>query len=375
MARKICCQLLFKSEVKLKNLFPAFLLQRSKLAVNLSGNASIENMKYCFLFLFLWTGFQVGAQKPSAYTIARTYHIASTGGWDYLALNDHKVYVAHGTQVNILNEENGDSVGIIPNTNGVHGIAFDNASGRGYTSNGRANNVTVFDLKTNRTITQIATGENPDAIIYEPFTKSIITCNGRGRSLSVIDPHSNTVIATIEVGGKPEAAVADGRGLLYVNVEDKNEIVVVDIPGHAVLHHWSLTPGEAPTGLAYDPRSKRLFAGCEKLLVVLNAENGKQVDAIKIGDGCDGVAFDNKKKLIYTSNGEGTISVISEITPDKYLFIGNYNTKRGARTIALDEAKGEIFLPTADFEPPTTTGGRPRMIPGSFQVLVVRTSN
>ncbi len=190
----------------------------------------------------------------------------------------------------------------------------------------------------------------------------------------MIDPATNSVIATIDVGGKPEVAVSDGVGKLFVKVEDKNEIVVVDTKTHIVLHHWSLSPGEAPTGLAYDKKTKRLFAGCEKLLVVVNAEDGTIVDKIKIGDGCDGVAFDNKNKLIFTSNGEGTLSVIKEESPNKFLLLGNYPTKRGARTISIDEDKGRIFLPTADFEVGTAPNGRPKMIFGSFQVLVVQQS-
>jgi len=307
------------------------------------------------------------------YKIVKTYHIASAGGWDYIAVNESRLYVSHGTQVNILNEDNGDSLGYIPNTTGVHGITFDKELNKGYTSNGRINSVTVFDLKTNAVLEQVATGENPDAINYEPYTKTIITCNGRSKNLSVIDPKASKVIATIDVGGKPEAAVSDGNGKLFINIEDKNEIVAVDLKTFTVTNHWTLNPAEGPTGLAYDKSTKRLFAGCEKLLVVVNAENGSVVDKIAIGDGCDGVAFDSKKKIIYTSNGEGSISVIKEINADKFSLLGNYPTKRGARTITINENTGTLYLPTADFDP-TKTGqnGRPMMVPGTFQVLVVQ---
>jgi len=307
------------------------------------------------------------------YKIAKVYHIASPGGWDYIAVNSGNLYVSHSTQVNILNEETGDSVGYIPNTTGVHGIAFDKELNKGYTSNGRLNNVTVFDLKTNSILEQIATGENPDAINYEPYTKTIITCNGRSKSLSIIDAKTNKVIGTVDVGGKPEEAVSDGNGKLFVNIEDKNEIVSVDLKKLTVTNHWSLSPGEGPTGLAYDKETKRLFAGCEKLLIVLNAENGSIVDKITIGDGCDGVAFDSKKKIIYTSNGEGNLSVIKELSADKYSSLGNYPTKRGARTITINESTGTLYLPTAEFDPSKTgQNGRPMMIPGTFQVLVVQ---
>jgi len=307
------------------------------------------------------------------YKVIKTYHIASAGGWDYIAVNNGNVYVSHGTQVNILNEETGDSIGYIPNTTGVHGIAFVNELNKGYTSNGRINNVTVFDLKTNEVLSQIATGQNPDAIMYEPFTKMIITCNGRSKNLSLIDPNQGKTVDSIDVGGKPETAVSDGNGKLFVNIQDKNEIVAVDLKKRIVTDHWPLSPAEGPTGLTYDRDTKRLFAGCEKLLVILNAENGSVVDKITIGDGCDGVAFDSKNKIIYTSNGEGNISVVREMSADKFSLLGNYPTKRGARTITIDEKTGTLFLPTADFDATKTgTNGRPQMIPGSFQVLVVQ---
>jgi DNA-binding beta-propeller fold protein YncE len=283
------------------------------------------------------------------------------------------LYVSHGTQVNILNEETGDSIGFIANTTGVHGIAFDKELNKGYTSNGRLNNVTVFDLKTNEILGQIPTGQNPDAIMYEPFSKMIITCNGRSKNLSIIDPRQGKLIDSVDVGGKPETAVSDGNGKLFVNIEDKSEIVAVDLKTYKVINHWPLSPAEGPTGLAYDAGTKRLFAGCDKLLAVLNTENGAVVLTLPIGDGCDGVAFDSKNKIIYTSNGEGTITAVKEKDADKFLVLGNYPTKRGARTITIDQKTGTLYLPTADFDP-TKTGqnGRPLMIPGSFQVIVVQ---
>ncbi|WP_121354342.1 YncE family protein [Flavisolibacter nicotianae] len=329
-------------------------------------------MKKYFAVFAAALSLSAAAQKAPVFTIKKTYHIQSPGGWDYLAVNNGKLYVSHGTQVNILNEATGDSVGVIPNTLGVHGIAFDNDLGRGYTSNGRSNNVTVFDLKNAQVLTQISTGENPDAILFEPHAKTIITCNGRSKTLSVIEPTTNRVVKTIDVGGKPEEAASDGEGKLFVNLEDKNEIVVVDLQTHSVIHRWSLSPGEGPTGLAYDKETKRLFAGCEQLLVVMNAENGAVVAKLKIGNGCDGVVFDAKQKLIFTSNGEGTLSVIKEGSPEKFTLLGNFPTKRGARTIAYNEKTGTIFLPTAEFEAPVSEGGRPRMKPGSFQVLVIK---
>ena len=313
------------------------------------------------------------SQAKHNYTIVKTFHIASNGGWDYIAVHNKKLYVSHGTQVNILDEVTGDSVSFIPNTTGVHGIAFDDALNKGYTSNGRLNNVTVFDLGTNQVTGQIATGENPDAILYEPFSKMIITCNGRSSDLSVIDPAAEKVIATIPVGGKPEAAVSDEKGRLFVNIEDKNEIVEIDLSNYSVKHHWSLGQAEGPTGLAMDKDTKRLFSGCDKKLVVVDASNGSIVETVPIGDGCDGVAFSNKDKTIFTSNGEGTLTVIHENVNGKFSIAGNFKTKRGARTIALDDDTKTIFLPTAEFDPVAKgPNGRPLSLPGTFQVLVVQ---
>ncbi|HEX9513945.1 MAG TPA: YncE family protein [Puia sp.] len=309
----------------------------------------------------------VNAQK-----VVNTFHIPSAGGWDYIAVNQDKIYVSHGTQVNILNKATGDSSGVILNTTGVHGIAFDNTTGKGYTSNGRLNNVTVFDLATNAVLGQIATGTNPDAIMYDPFTKTIITCNGRSNDLSVIDVAKQQVIATIPVGGKPETAVSDNEGKLFVNIEDKNEIAVIDLKTNTVINRWSLAPGEGPSGLAIDLATKRLFSTCDKLLVVMDATNGKIVAKLPIGDGTDGVVFDNATKLIYTSNGEGTITAVKETGNNNFSISSTIPTRKGARTIAIDESTHTLYLPTAEFEANTPKGQRPKMIPGTFQILAVK---
>jgi DNA-binding beta-propeller fold protein YncE len=333
-------------------------------------------MKKIFFALIVLsaTALSIKAKTTTGLHIINTFHIASPGGWDYLAVgpvNDW-LYVSHSSQVNILNKKTGDSVGVIENTTGVHGIAFDVANKKGFTSNGRLNNVTVFDMNTNKVLVQIPAGQSPDAIIYEPFSKKIITCNGRGKNLSIIDPVNNILLDSVDIGGRPEEAVSDSMGKLFVNLEDKNEIVAVDTKTFKVLNHWSIAPGEGPTGIAYDAATKRLFAGCDKLLVVLDATNGKIVDKITIGDGCDGVAFDIGAKNIYTSNGEGTMTVIHEGNADKFTILENIPTKRGARTIALDNRSHLVYMPTAEFEAADPNQkGRPKMKPGTFQVLVV----
>jgi YVTN family beta-propeller protein len=331
--------------------------------------------KSIFILIMIITATISLQAQNTSFHLLKTFHIQSAGGWDYIAVGpgNNRLYVSHGTQVNILDETSGDSIGVIENTTGVHGIAFDKTSGKGFTSNGRLNNVTVFDLNTNKIIAQIHAGQNPDAILYEPFSKKIITCNGRSQNLSIIDPVENKLIDSIPVGGKPETAVSNDAGKLYVNIEDKNEIVVVDMKTLKVETHWPIAPGEEPTGLVIDKKTNRLFAGCgNKFLIVVNASTGAIINKLPIGDGCDGVAFDMNTKNIFTSNGEGTMSVFHEKSADNIETVVTVTTKRGARTITADQLTHLIYLPTADFEPQSNPPqGRPKMIPGTFQVLVI----
>ena len=323
-------------------------------------------MKY-FPVIALCLIIQSATAQNSGYSLTKTFKIGSPGGWDYIAVGpDKKIYVSHGTQVNILDQQTGDSVGVIPNTTGVHGIAFDAANGKGYTSNGRLNNVTVFDLKTSAVLTQIATGQNPDAIMYEPYSKTIITCNGRSHDLSVIDPVKGQVTATITLDGKPETAVSDENGRIYVNIEDKNKITVVDMRNNSVVTSYPLG-AEGPTGLAIDVKTKHLFAGCDKQLVVMDATNGNIVSKLPIGDGCDGVGFDDGLGLVFASCGEGKVTVIKE---SSLSVIDNVATKRSARTCAVDSRTHSVYLPAADTQP-GAAGERPKVVPGTFCVLVV----
>jgi YVTN family beta-propeller protein len=333
----------------------------------------MKKISIAVLLLFTLT-INASAQKNKGLQILKTLHIQSEGWWDYVELgpiNDW-IYVSHANQVNILNRNTGDSVGVIEGTTGVHGIAFDVANKKGFTTNGRLNNVFVFDMNTNKVLAQIPTGKNPDAIMYESFSKKMIVCNNTGKSLTIIDGTNNTVTDSIDVGGKPEAAVSDGKGKLFVNLEDKNEIVVVDTKTFKVINHWSIAPGEGPTGLAIDLKTNRLFAGCEKLLVVVDATNGKIIDKLPIGDGCDGVVFDAATKNIYTSNGEGTLTVINEKDANKFVVVENVVTKKSARTITLDAKTQLLYLPAAELDPKNVDQrGRAKMKAGSFQVLVI----
>ena len=308
--------------------------------------------------------------QSSGYKLAKTFKIASNGGWDYIAVNDHKIYVSHAAQVNILNEDTGDSVGVIPNTTGVHGIAFISSLNKGYSSNGRLNTITVFDLTSNAVLSQIPVGMNPDAIMYEPFSKKIITCNGRSNDLSIVDPVAEKVVMTIKLSGKPETAVSDEAGMIYVNIEDKNSISEVEVSTGKVLNTWPLTPAEGPTGLAIDLKTKRLFAGCEKMLVIVDAGSGKVINTLPIGEGCDGIAFDNSTKYIFASCGEGNTYIAEENAAGDAKIIDKVATKRSARTITVDPENHEAFLPAADMGVPVNNQ-RPPMIPGSFQILVL----
>jgi YVTN family beta-propeller protein len=327
-------------------------------------------MKFLLSGLFLSLSLFAGAQTGSGFALTQTFKIGSPGGWDYIAVGpDSRIYVSHGTQVNILDQKTGDSLGVVPNTTGVHGIAFDAAQGKGYTSNGRLNNVTVFDLKTTAILGQVATGQNPDAIMYEPFSKTIITCNGRSHDLSVIDAATGQVVSTIALDGKPETAVSDENGRIYVNIEDKNKITAVDMRTKTVIASWPLG-AEGPTGLAIDTKTKRLFAGCDKQLVVMDAASGSVVTKLPIGDGCDGVAFDSGLALVFASCGEGKLTVIKESSAASFAVIDNVPTKRSARTCTVDANTHTLFLPAADTEP-AAAGERPKQIPGTFGVLVV----
>src|SRR5258708_1283440 len=288
-----------------------------------------------FTLVFCLAAALANAQS-SGYALSKTFKIGSPGGWDYIAVApDGKIFASHGTQVNILDPKTGDSLGVIPNTTGVHGIAFDASLGKGYTSNGRLNTVTVFDLKTFAVLGQIPTSANPDAIMYDPFSKTIITCNGRGHNLTIIDAATGKATDSIALDGKPETAVSANPGNTFVNIEDKNKISVVGIRKKAGIASYPLG-AESPTGLEIDRKTMRLFAGCDKQLVVMDATTGNVVAKLPIGDGCDGVGFDEGLGLVFASCGEGKLTVIKESSASSFAVIDNVPTKRSARTVAVD---------------------------------------
>lgn len=314
---------------------------------------------------------QSGAGK---YRVTKTIAVGGDEGWDYVTVDSagRRVYVSHGSHVVILDADTDSVVGDIPDTQGVHGIAIAPDAGRGFTSNGRANTATMFDLKTSKVLGVVKTGTNPDAIIYDPATKRVFTLNGRSQDATAINAADGTVAGTLALGGKPEFAVAAGDGTIFVNIEDKSELVHFDAQKLTVLHRWPLAPCEEPSGLAGDQKTHRLFAGCgNKLMAVINADNGKIVATVPIGDGVDANGFDPGTGLAFASTGDGNITVAHEDSPDKYSVVATVPTKKSARTMGLDLKTHNIFLPAADFDPPAPGERRGKIKPGSFVVLVV----
>lgn len=336
----------------------------------------VKNLNKKIALAVLLYGFcgsiQANAQSKSSIRLIHTHKIGSNAGWDYLS-TDHqhnRIYLSHGTHVNVLNETTGDSVGVINNTLGVHGIALVHALNKGYTSNGKAGTCTVFDMQTLKTIGTIKVGENPDAIFFDDWSKNVFVFNGHSMDVSIIDPAKDVVIATIPLGGKPETGISDGKGMIYVNIEDKNEVVCFTAKNAKIIKRFKLQGGEEPSGLAIDRLTSRLFVGCaNKVLLVLDAISGKQISSLPIGDGSDGVVFDPATKLIYSANGEGTLSVIKEVTANKFELVQTVKTAAGARTLALDPISHHIFTPTADFKPGTAEGKKRPLVDGTFRVM------
>jgi DNA-binding beta-propeller fold protein YncE len=310
--------------------------------------------------------------EPKPYTLLKSVPIPGAGGWDYLIVDEaaRRVYVSHGNQVDVLDADSGESKGTIADTQGVHGIALAPDLNRGFTSNGRSSTVSIFDLKTLKTLGTAKTGLNPDAIIFDPSTKRVFAFNGGGKNATVIEATDGSVAGTIALEGQPEFAAADGAGHVFVNIEDKNTLVKIDAKKMTVLETWPLAPGKTPTGLAMDVKANRLFVGCRsKHLIVINAENGKVVAQQPIGANVDATAFDSATGMIFCSCGDGTVAVFHAESGDKYTPVETIKTKPGARTMALDPKTHKLFLPAVDYKP-APGGGRPTPVPNSFAVLV-----
>ena len=316
------------------------------------------------------------AQKP--YSIQSRWSVGGDGGWDYLTADPgaHRLYVTHGTQVEVLDTNSGKSVGKIAGLQGIHGVALDNDGKYGYISDGRAGAVVVFDRANLQKIASIPVGTNPDGIVFEPVTKTVWAFNGRSNNVSVIDTAQRKVVATIALPGKPEFPVADGKGTIFDNIESKNSIVRLDAKTKTLTATWPLTNCESPSGLAIDTAGRRLFSVCDgKMMAVTDANTGRTLANPAIGDGPDAAGYDAAHKLAFSSNGDGTLTVI-DAGKNNYPVIQNLATRKGARTMAFDSGNSRIYLVTAEFgaRPAATAANprpRPAVVPGSFTVLVV----
>jgi len=325
-------------------------------------------MKTSYLLLaLLLAAFLMAASPEGGYKIIKKFPVPGDGGWDYVTVDPQarRLYVSHGTEVNVLNVDTGEVVGKIPDTKGVHGIVIPPGSDRGYTTNGQANTSTMFDVKTLKVLGEVKTGKKPDAVLYDPATKRVFTFNGDGESATAIDAATGEVAGTVELGGGPEAGVADGKGSVFVNLEAKAEVVKFDSRKLAVLAHWPLAPCKTPTGMALDRKNGRLFVGCRsKVMAVVDTESGKVITTLPIGGGVDGTVFERSSGNIFNSNGDGTVTVIHQDSPDNYTVVETVQTQPGAKTIALDSKTHQLYLSVAEREAKTIK-------PGTFTILVL----
>ena len=315
------------------------------------------------------------AQQP--YRIVDHWKIGGSGGWDYLLADPgaHRLYVTHGPRVEVLDTETGKSVGAITGLKGTHGVVLDPDGRFGYISDGGANAVVVFDRKTLETVASIPAGTNPDGMVYEPVTKTVWAFNGRSKNVTVIDTAKRVVVATIALPGKPEFPEADGKGHVFDNIEDKNSIVRLDAMSKTLTDTWPLPGCESPSGMAIDREHHRLFSVCDgKAMAVVDAESGKMLASPMIGDGPDAAGYDEKNQIAFSSNGEGSLTVVD--ARHGYKVVQQLPTMKGARTMSYDAGKDRVYVVSAELGPrpePSTTNPHPRpaIVADTFQVLVI----
>ena len=318
----------------------------------------MRNRALCAVAVFLFCCSLLAAD--GSYAVIKKIAIPGTGSWDYLTVDAaaRRLYVSHGTQVEVVDIDSLSPVGTIPKTPGVHGIALAPELGRGFISNGQSSTVTIFDLKTLKAITEVSTGQKPDAIIYDPATSRVFAFNGGSDSATAIDAASGKVAGTVELGGGPEFAAADGKGYVFNNLEDESQLLKINSRELKVEQRWPTAPCSSPSSMAMDLRNRRLFLGCRsKVMAVVDADSGRVITTLPIGDHVDATAFDPETKLIFNSNGEGTITVIRQNSPDSYSAVETVKTVPRAKTMALDPKTHRLFLSTAEN--------------GQFEVLVV----
>jgi len=330
------------------------------------------------LLLFSSLAVPLIAAGQDTYHIQDRWKIGGEGGWDYLTVDSvaHRLYITHGPRVEVLDTDTGKPIGSLTGFKSTHGVALDDAGKYGYVSDGAGNAVAIFDRANLQIVATIPAGTNPDGIAYEPVTKTVWAFNGRSKNVTVIDAAQQKVVATIPLPGKPEFPVADGKGTVFVNIEDKNEIARLDAADKKLTAEWPLTGCDSPSGLAFDATNRHLFSVCDgKTMTVTDANSGKVLATPKIGDSPDAAGYDPKQKLAFSSNGDGTLTVV-DASKSGFPVVQNLATQRGARTMSLDKATGRIYLVTAEFGPrPAATAENPRprpaIIPDSFTVLVV----
>ncbi|MGI8960143.1 MAG: YncE family protein [Bryobacteraceae bacterium] len=318
----------------------------------------------------------LGAEAPG-FKVTKKYPVPGNGGFDYIVFDSssNRLYVSHGTEVDVLDADSGRLLGKVEDTPGVHGIAIVPSLHRGFTTNGGNATISVFDTDTFKTLKKISVDKDPDFTFYDPATKRVLVCHGDSAAITAIDPEKQEVIGKVDVGGGAEAAVVDGKGTGFVNLEEESTIVSFDPQRLTVERKWPITGCKTPTGLAMDTSNSRLFIGCRsKVLAIMDASNGKVIATLPIGERVDAVAFDTENKLIFASNGDGTVSVVRQKGPDDYESVGYIRTQPSAKTMAFDPKTKRLFLSAAEMESaPTGTGQRARMRPkpGSFTVIVV----
>ena len=329
----------------------------------------------CWMLLAL-AALCVAADAPG-FKMTKKFPVSGDGGFDYIVFDgsSNRLYVSHGTMVNVVDADSGKELGKIEDTPGVHGIAVVPSLHRGFTTNGGNATVSVFDTETFKTIKTLSVPKDPDFVFYDPQTKRVLVCHGDGAAITEIDPEKETVVGKIDLGGGAEAAVVDGKGTGFVNLEESATMVSFDPKGLAVKQKWPITGCKTPTGLAIDAAKSRLFIGCRsKVLAVMDSTNGKVITTLPIGDRVDAVAFDADNKLIFASNGDGTVSVVRQKSANEYESVGDIQTQRSAKTMAFDPKSKRLFLSAAELEPAPAANGqraRTRPKPGTFAVLVV----
>ncbi len=322
----------------------------------------------------LFASLPVFAQKQ--YKVVSHVKLGGEGGWDYLYYDKdaHRLFITRGNHVMVVDTNTLKTTDDIPDLSGIHGVTLAPELGRGFISNGGDNSVTIFDLKTLKKLDNVKVGERPDAIMYDPFSKHVFTFNARSKDSTVVDAATGKVVGTVPLGGKPEFPATDQKGKVFVNIEDKSQIVEIDAAKLTVLNTWPVSPCQEPSALAFDKEHHRLFAGCgNKIMAVVDSDSGKVVTTVPIGEGVDAGRFNPNTQEVFMSCGEGVLTVIHEDGPDKYTVTQNLPTAKGARTMAMDYENGVGYLVTAQREPkPPPPGQRPAMVPGTFELIVVK---